>query len=264
MLLRPPTRSPLRLPTAPPIFDVATESLLDRMTTVPGSKRQNAIDTLIRSLKAAGSWAKMDALYVFAAHDAQAALLNWVSTSYNLSVGAGAPAFTANSHYLGDGVADWLDTGFNPTTASSPKLVQDSGHMFAWFLTNLALSGPARSPACGNTNSCVTRHATASGGTTMRVNRSSLNSSATVSIPGHTGWTRSAAGLWELWGAGADIGGGTDASTALTNANFRVLASGGENTFGNNQIRFVHWGSNLSAAEVLATYNALSTYAGSL
>lgn len=53
-------------------------ALMARMTTAPSASRARAIATLVRTLKAAGIWSKLDLLYILAAHDAQAARLNWV------------------------------------------------------------------------------------------------------------------------------------------------------------------------------------------
>src|SRR5688500_11442038 len=49
-----------------------------RFTTDPGEVRRGLVDDCIGALKAAGLWAKLDAFYMLAAHDAQAARCNWV------------------------------------------------------------------------------------------------------------------------------------------------------------------------------------------
>ncbi|MFG1397189.1 hypothetical protein [Roseixanthobacter pseudopolyaromaticivorans] len=58
-----------------------TTSLLARMSVQPAAGRRTQIDTLVKSLLAAGIWTKLDALYLLAAHDAQAARLNLVPWS---------------------------------------------------------------------------------------------------------------------------------------------------------------------------------------
>ncbi|MFG1427601.1 hypothetical protein [Roseixanthobacter glucoisosaccharinicivorans] len=64
-----------------------TASLLTRMSVPPSPARRTQIDMLVKSLLAAGLWTKLDALYLLAAHDAQAARLNlipWTGTVTNL------------------------------------------------------------------------------------------------------------------------------------------------------------------------------------
>ncbi|MFG1423925.1 hypothetical protein [Roseixanthobacter liquoris] len=64
-----------------------TLGLLARMSVPPSPARRTQIDTLVKGLIAAGLWTKLDALYLTAAHDAQAARLNlvpWTGTVTNL------------------------------------------------------------------------------------------------------------------------------------------------------------------------------------
>lgn len=81
-------------------------SLFARMATQPDATRLALIDATIRSLIAGGVWAKLDSLYVMAAHDSQAARLNWVAneslTAYN------SPAFTVDRGFKGDGASAYL------------------------------------------------------------------------------------------------------------------------------------------------------------
>jgi hypothetical protein len=85
-------------------------ALIGRFTADPGAPRRGLIDALIGGLKAAGLWAKIDVLHVYAAHDSQAATLNWLSTSYTASPQA-SPTFTADRGYAGDGVGAFINTG---------------------------------------------------------------------------------------------------------------------------------------------------------
>ncbi|MEW6257105.1 MAG: hypothetical protein AB1592_14220 [Pseudomonadota bacterium] len=65
-----------RAQTQPP--PTQATALIARMTAAPSTARATAIGALVRSLASAGLWQKLDALYLLAAHDAQAARLNWV------------------------------------------------------------------------------------------------------------------------------------------------------------------------------------------
>lgn len=98
----------------------------------------NAYRDLINGLVADNVWALLDALYILATADSTTALLNLVSTSFPLTV-TGTPTFTADAGYSsGTPATNNLSTGFNPTTASSPKFTQNSASMFVWRLTAAA------------------------------------------------------------------------------------------------------------------------------
>ncbi len=95
--------------------DTASIALIARMTAAPDSARRGQIDALVRALKIAGIWPKLAALYLTAAHDAQAARLNWVSGSHDLTE-HGALTFTADRGYTGDGSTGYLDSGWSPVS----------------------------------------------------------------------------------------------------------------------------------------------------
>src|SRR6185436_3494667 len=71
------------------------------------------IDTLV----GAGVWAKADAIYVLKAPDSTTALTNLVSSSYTATT-SGSPAFAADVGF-NSASGKYIDTNFNPTTASS-------------------------------------------------------------------------------------------------------------------------------------------------
>ncbi|TCT07612.1 hypothetical protein [Aquabacter spiritensis] len=126
-----PSAALLRRRHARPTRAAQTAALIARMAVPP--PRAGAIDILVRALIAAGIWAKLDALYLLAAHDAQAARLNWIQDAYTLAT-LNSPAFIPNRGYVGDGVTQALSTGFNAATAGG-RYTQDSASFGAWSLT---------------------------------------------------------------------------------------------------------------------------------
>ncbi len=107
-------------------------SFFNRLTSKPTWSRKQAYDRLIRGLVTSGVWSKLDALYLYAAADTNAALANIVQNSYGCTL-AGSPIFTADLGYKGtNGASTYLDTHFDPTAASSPHFIQNSCSMFAW------------------------------------------------------------------------------------------------------------------------------------
>src|SRR4029077_6569907 len=71
------------------------------------------------------------------------ALLNLISTSYP-AIPNSSPTFTVDRGYNSStGGAPYIDTGFNPATASSPKYVRDSAHISMWCVNNVSSSNAA-------------------------------------------------------------------------------------------------------------------------
>lgn len=234
-------------------------SLFARFTVQPYGGRKRQIDRLIRSLKTAGVWSKLDALYLMAAHDEQAAQRNWVADGFNLTAN-NSPAFARDRGYTGNGSNSNLDSEFNPTTASSPKFTQDDASMWLWSRTDLRIDASNASAEIGNANSRMSRSNVTAGVALGRPNTgSTINTMVTAGFPGFLGWARSAAAVWESYAQGADAGGGTDASAALTNASFYIGAVNGIGS-GVNEIAAAAWGQNLTATEALAFYQALHAY----
>ena len=109
-------------------YETESTALFARFTTDPGATRKNHINTLINALKTAGVWTKLDVLYVLAAHDSQAALLNWVSSSYNLTL-TNTPTFTTDQGYTGNGTNAALGSTFNPGSSAGRLYSRYSGHL---------------------------------------------------------------------------------------------------------------------------------------
>lgn len=113
-------------------YDADSEALFARMTSAPDETRKGHIDTLILALKAAGVWSKMDVLYVLAAHDAQAACLDWKGT-YDATEN-GTPTFTADRGYTGS-LSNGLTTTYSPLTAGL-GYAATSAHIGGFTLTH--------------------------------------------------------------------------------------------------------------------------------
>lgn len=108
-------------------YDPDAASLFARMTVQPDDTRKALTNNLITSLKSAGLWDKLDCLWLMAAHDAQAARLNWKSAAFTLTPVA-APSFTADRGYTFDGASSFLKTGYIPNTHGVAYQL-NTGHM---------------------------------------------------------------------------------------------------------------------------------------
>lgn len=244
-------------------------SLFARMSSPPSTDRAALINTLIKSLKTAGVWAKLDALYLLAAADAQAARLNWCGTSYDISAVNG-PSFTADRGYTGNGSSAYLETGFNPNTASGAKYTRDSAHIAFWDRTDRAASSTSIEMGLFNGSSFQT-HINARW--TGNIGLSRINQAVTgqlgPSVASSAGCyilTRTGSATQTLYKNGASLASNTTASVALSLANdsFVLLAakfvgsSPGSNT--SDQLAYASIGGGLSNADQTALYSAINTY----
>lgn len=224
-------------------------ALFARFTTAPSGLRKRQINRLILTLKGVGIWAKLDALYVLAAADAQAAQRNWIADQYNPSV-SGSLTFTPDRGYTGDGGASYLATGIFPNTLS--KFAQNNAHISAY--ERGGAGGPLVLRAAASPPNLLT--STAGVSVTPRVNGAVATSTAWVAGSDHDYVaSRSASGSFLYYHNGVFVGTSTSTSAAPDSAELQLLRAS------TAQQIFFTIGLDLTAAEVAARYAALSTYA---
>lgn len=247
----------LRIPWAAGTrLDPASYALIARMTAAPGAARAGRIDALVRALKAAGVWSRLDALYLLAAHDAQAARLNWVANAWNLAA-VNSPAFTVDRGYAGNATTSYLDSGFKPGV-SAGLAAQNDCHVGVWPRTESAVTVAD----IGNSGTFIFPRTTG-GNINTRVMD---GSTASVAVPGSVGHfvaSRSGAGGYARYRNGASVGDAAVASAAPAGANLLIGARGntGSADFHSaRQIAAAHCGAGLSAGQVAALHAALATY----
>jgi len=117
--------------TAAVFMDPDAQVIINAMSSTPSGARQSLIEDLVAGLKADGIWAKLDALWVLAAHDSQAAALNWMDPAGSPILPVNAPVFTADRGFKGDNTSTHLDTQFVPGT-DAVNFVQDSASAGIW------------------------------------------------------------------------------------------------------------------------------------
>lgn len=105
-------------------------ALVAAMTVEPDDTRKALIDTTIGALKAGDVWNSIGILCVFAAHDSQAARLNWKTASAYASV-VGTPTFTADRGYNTPSGSHRL-TGGEWYTNSGGLFTYTSQHHGSW------------------------------------------------------------------------------------------------------------------------------------
>lgn len=221
----------------------------------------NAYKALINGLVADGVWALLDCLYIFATQDSITACLNLISASFPITVN-GSPVFTADSGYKDSGGStDYLGTAFNPTTASSPKFVQNSAHMSLWSIDDGAVASPAigngGSGAAGESNMFLKY---IDGNFYSRINDNSSGGTANANTQGHFIGNRSTSNDIQHYKNGSSFGTISQASAATINADFLILRAPGISSDAVHRIAAASIGGSLDATKASAFYTRKRTF----
>ena len=232
-----------------------TRLLLDAMTVKPTSTRARQINRLIAALKACGCWTRLDVLYMLAAHDSQAALLNWKSPGTFTLQANNSPTFTADRGYAGDGVSMNLTNAYNPSTFGGAYTLNDA--MLGVYVHSALTLVSAIDMQIGNarlqTNAAVTAYG-------CRVNDvSALANGGPVAV-GHWVGRRSVSTGREIWKNGALVfGPDAVASTALAGT-LTLLAGTAAANPSNARLSFAYAGGAVDAGGMSTKHSALMQY----
>lgn len=239
-------------------YSAEATALFGRMTTQPNAARKALIDAIYTAGKQDGWLTKLDGLWIMAAHDAQAARLNWVSTSFNLTAVA-SPTFTVDKGYKSDGAAAYLDTNFNPTTASSPKYLQDSASMFVFPYEDVAQSINDMSLIGSNFSLLTTRNASDQFQARSNYSAYSAMSFAATNSKVMAGWSRTTSSLTTAYRDGASVGTSPNPSAALISGNIGLLRGAGA-SFTTRGLAMACLGAGLTAGDVSAANTAIKSF----
>lgn len=243
-------------------YSAEATALFARMTTPPSGARKTLINNLINSLKlgatsATNIWAKIDVLYVLAAADAQAACLEWKGNAAYNAVPVGAPVFTADRGYAGDGVtADmYLETSYAPGTVSLGMTNADC-HFGAWA-QNTRTVGIDAGQTAGGWN---VRTADGGGAGGRLAGATFIAAPAGVS-PHHVAVNRRNLSSAFAYRNGVQgVENINVVALALSTNTWKVMASIAGSVTIDGRISLAHCGKYLNAAENLDLYNAFQTY----
>lgn len=243
-------------------LDPSSTALFARFTTPPTQQRMWQINALINALKVAGVWSKIDALYVMAAADAQAAQRNWKADAYNLTP-VNAPTFTADRGYQGDGLTKYLSTGFVPASAGG-QYTLNSAHLSVWSRTSSAAAQVDIGARSGsNTNLATINTFNGSSLLAFGLNSAVGTGSAMASGAGYSLVSRVAGATVSFSKNGAALSNIANAVDAMPGFEFFVGASNAAGSPVNvsaRQLSVASIGSGLTSADVAALYTAINTY----
>jgi hypothetical protein len=239
-------------------LDSATDTLLAAMTQQPFDPRKQAIDDLVTGLKTAGVWAKLDLLYLLAAHTEQAARLNWKAPASFACINVGAgPTFVADRGFTGNGSSTALNTQYTPATHGS-QFAQDSASMWVWCRTNVAEN--AADIGAAVTHNTFVRSRSAGDAISYTVNGATTTTVASATSIGLTGISRADGTNQQSWKNGVAQGAAqAGASTGLPAGAVRICGRATD-LWSTKQISMAAVGAALSTQEALDLYTLTQAY----
>lgn len=245
-------------------FIAAAKALFARFSTQPIYTRAAQINNFIAALIWLGIWQKLDALYLLAAADAQAAQRNWIADQFNLTP-VNAPTFTADRGYAGNGTSSYLDTGFNPASGS-PKYLRDSASFGIW--RNVLATSGLKVDAGAIFNSAPYPGVVFQTNIGVGNELASLNANGSITSGlayglGHRTVSRQGSAGYAYYSNGAKVIDLTHASVAVQSLNIFLLAlnqGGTPSQHSNARLSAFYIGSGLTDADVAALHIAMNTY----
>lgn len=243
-------------------LDTDARVYIDAMTPRPTSARMGHISTFVSALKSGSIWTKLDALYLLAAHDAQAAGLNVKAPGTYTLTAVSSPVFTVDRGYKGTGsgasAGGYLDAGFNPATAGGHFALNDAS-LWVWVETAATTSASLTMAEIGNTSGRIfTQSATALSGH-ARSNNAVDTVAAWGADTGLYGWSRSASGTYDRYLNDTAIGAAAVASVAILSTPIYILRSSA-GTHSDARAAAAAWGAALNSTEEDAFEAALRAY----
>jgi lysophospholipase L1-like esterase len=249
-----------------PGLDPDAAAIIARMSVAPGATNAAAINALVTALKAGGVWGRLAAFQVYAAHDAQAALLDWKRAGVSATLhGSPTPVHHANKHFYSAGSPAYLNTKFNPSTDGAGLYTQNDAS-FGWYNGHgsavSAWSGAFQGSTVNRTNFI---HATPrlDMGINDTADRAGTTQGAYGRLHGLCSVSRTGAAATATYVRGTAAGTHTGTSTALANAEMFGFANninGTANNFTANKLCAFFAGASLSQAQTAALSAALDAY----
>lgn len=236
--------------------DPDARNLFATMTVKPSVDRQRLYSTTILALKQAGVWNKLDMLQVYAAHDEQAARVDWKLPS-RVASAVSAPTFTMDRGFNGNGTSSYVDTNYNPSTAGI-NYTLNSATIGVWSLTQGTSSNGIFGWSDGTNRAFINARNDYSA-TDARINQGSPPTFFNSDGRGLFTGVRTGAGARQVYRNASLLGSDSTSSTAIPNGSWgvdRISAAG----FASVQVAASFAASGLTASEVAAVHAALSAY----
>lgn len=238
--------------------DGDTRALRAAMTVAPPPGRLWVIDQTIRQLKQHGIWQKLDVFWMLAAHDAQAARLNWKAPGTFTLTAVNSPTFTADRGYAGNGTTSYLNTGWNPST-NAVQTQQNNSHVMNWT-RNVYASGDRTDIGCYTSVGLLNcSRLSLAGKATFQSTSATPPAQFASTTAGMTVGVGRSGPAQEIYENGLSLATDADATSALPNAVAFICAlnfSGSAAQHTTRQQAAGSFGAAFSSAEV-ASYSAI-------
>lgn len=223
------------------LYAPASEAIFTEFTTPPSDTDKTNINNLVTTLKTEGIWDALDILYVLAAADSQAALVNWKNPGTKTLVVGGSPSFTAYRGFTGNGTNTYLETNWTPSAEGVNYTLNDAS-LWAWCLTS---SGVNSRVAGNNSNPMVSINPRNTSNQANCVVNSPSTSVLIISSvtdgSGFLGAQRRSSSDVRLWKNGSQIGSSSLASTSLPASSQWILGLK-TGVYDTREVSFAAWG----------------------
>lgn len=239
-------------------FDPAALALFTAMTVPPTAARMQLINTTIINLKDTGVWTQLDVLYFLAAHDAQAARLNWKSPGGAFdAVAVNSPTFAVDRGYTGNGSNSRLRTNYTPSTNAVAQ-TQNNASLLIWSLTNSA-SNSADAGSLTAPRSYVVARLGSGIAAQVSLNNATQDNVTIATSLGLIGVSRVSSTVERAWQNGVQLGVDvSNTSTGLASQEQWVLGANASD-FSTRQIALAAFGASLVGLEN-SFYNICLSY----
>ncbi len=243
--------------------DADAQAFFNRVTAAGGTlnvTEQNAVNTLTLSLKSAGIWTLMKAIYPMVGASAAACSQNLVSSSFTGTFSSGW-TFTS----LGvtpNGTSAYMNTQLTP----SVSLSLNNTHLSFYSRTDNANGSIADLGSFGNSNYTLIELFGSSFYNLINQSSTTSNNSMTTSL-GHFLGTRTTSTLLKSYRNGSSFGSHTITSGGLSNSTLTLAAFNNAGTiqfYSNRQYSFASIGAGLSDAQAFDFYSAIQAFQTSL
>lgn len=234
----------------------ATSNYLAALATQPPGVLQDAYFDLISAFYACGAWDLTTGLFVFAALDQQAALVNLRAPSVSGAT-SGSPTFTPYRGFTGNGSNAVITSGY--TISATTGYAQNNAHVGVYGAWLSGADGPMLGHGGASGSTTISR---ASGALATRLNNATEDAGAAIGDgPAHILLSRSASGSYTPYVAGiarTDVSQASGSPVAQQFAGLRITT-----TYASANVRIsgMHFGGALSAAQAAAVAAAWAAFA---
>jgi hypothetical protein len=235
-------------------------ALLARMG---GGQNTTAVTNLICGMVTDGTWSLMDVFYVFAINSTGNAALNWVSSSFPITV-TGTCTFAANQGYTGDGSTCYLTKGYN-FSSSATNFAQNSGSMGA---CNFNAAANAETLMGGQQSGTYNEMGFSASAIFYDINDGAFPSFTFTNTSGNWMASRTGASALALYLNGNSVATSTGSSLTVPSTTAIILAlDGGTGTgiqFSTAQIGVAFVGAGLTSGQANSVFSRIHTYLGAV